>query len=582
LRNRIYFINQKEDTFVQLKKILTILLALLTVFAAFAPASFAATGGGVFYVDEVDIDPDKTDETDETDETGNQGGSGSDTGTTEKADPTKDGRYYVHIDLWNASVNQASMGNVAFNFSPNGLLITESGKYRLQVGTRPVEVSGYTTAITAVAGVDVSVSVVKTGSFTTNTKFDGEAHSLSTVRVFELPLSNVTTEYIPIKFKVPYTPMDAVGAATDGWLSARLKIDWSSVTAAGSSAELNPPTTITTGSSSLDATASAPAASLADSATGIKLTAAAGVVPTDAELSITTITSGTDFTKAETAIKTTLATEETLKFKLYDISLIQSKVAIQPNGTITLSIPIPSDYDKAKVVFYRINDDGTATLIKGKVSGDNYEVSLSRLSLYALIEGLEDVNDLTAAGDISKFTDITGHWAYESIKFAVENGLFNGTSETTFSPNVAMDRGMFVTVLGRIAGINAADYTATPFTDVKAGAYYASYAAWASENGIVEGVGGGLFAPANPITRQEMATMLNRYVGFAKITLASAAKDPFADDASIASWAKDSVYALAFADILNGVGDNNYAPAKTATRAEVATMLTRFVQGYIQ
>jgi hypothetical protein len=471
------------------------------------------------------------------------------------------------------------MGNVAFDFSPNALLITAGGKYTLQVGARPVLVSGYTTAITEVDGA--GVSVVKTGSFTTNTKFDGTAHELSTVRVFEMPLDNTTTVYYPIRFKVPYTPMDAVGAATDGRLSARLKIDWSSVTEAGSNAQLDPPTTAGTGSSSLDAVASAPAASLTDSASGVKLTASAGVVPTDAELKVTMVTSGTDFAKAESALKESLGTEETPKFKLYDISLIQSKAAIQPNGTVTLLIPIPADYDKAKVLFCRINDDGTATLIKGKVSGSNYEVSLSRLSLYALAEGTEAVNDLTAAPDVSKFTDIKGHWAYEAIKFAVENGLFNGTSETAFSPNVAMNRGMFVTVLGRLAGADTSAYANAAFTDTAADAYYTPYAAWASESGIVEGVGGGLFAPSREITRQEMATMLHRYVSYARITLESTPRAAFADDAAIASWAKDSVYALAFAGLLNGVGEDNYAPAKTATRAEVATLLVRFIQGYI-
>ena len=574
----------------RLKKIPIALLASLltaTIFATVVPVSFAATGGGVFYVDEEDIDPGATEPTDPTTPgTGDTGGSGGDTGT--KVDPTKDGRYYVHIDLWNASVNQASMGNVAFDFSPNALLITSNGTYRLQVGTRPVLVSGYTTAITDVEGT--GVSVVKTGAFTTNTKFDGEAHGLSTVRVFEMTLDNTTTVYHPIRFKVPYTPMDAVGAATDGWLSARIKIDWSSVTEAASNASLDPPTTVTTGSSSLDAVAGAPAASLTDGASGVKLTAAAGTIPTDAELKVTAIASGADYTKAEAAIKEALgisATDaggeaEAIKFKLYDISLIQSKVEIQPNGTIALSIPIPSDYDKAKVVFYRINDDGTATRIAGKVSGSDYEVSLSKLSLYALVEGTEVVNDTAAVPDISKFTDIAGHWAYDDIKFAVENGLFNGTGETTFGPNVAMDRGMFVTVLGRIAGIDAAAHANAPFTDVKATAYYAPHAAWASENGIVEGVGGGLFAPSNQITRQEMATMLNRYASHAKIALESNPQATFADDASIASWAKDAVYALAFAGLINGVGENTYAPAKTATRAEVATLLARFVRGYIR
>ncbi|MDR2132509.1 MAG: S-layer homology domain-containing protein, partial [Clostridiales Family XIII bacterium] len=205
-------------------------------------------------------------------------------------------------------------------------------------------------------------------------------------------------------------------------------------------------------------------------------------------------------------------------------------------------------------------------------------IGLSKLSLYALVEGEKVINELDTPLDASTFTDVAGHWALEAIAFVVENGLFNGTSETTFGPNAPMDRGMFVTVLGRLAKIDATAYTATPFTDVKAGAYYAPYAAWASENKIVEGVGGGLFAPANQITRQEMAAMLIRYADFAKIALTGAEQASFADDAEIAAWAKGGVYALASAGILNGVGDGNFAPKKTAIRAEVATMLMRFAR----
>jgi hypothetical protein len=559
---------------VRLKKIFTVLLALLLIPIAFAPAAFAATGGGVFYVDEAPVDDGNTDQP------GGDpvGGPGGDPGTL--VDPSKDGKYYVNVSLYHATLSQPSMGNVAFEKNPKALVITSGGRSVIQVATTPVETSGYTTAITEVEGA----TVIESASFTTNTKYDGTAHDITYVKVFQLNIPSTSysgTQSIPVRFKVPYTPMDIVlnTEASGGWLSARLRIDWDSVSSASSDAELNPSESVATGTSSLDAT-DAPAVSLTDSATGIELTASAGVVPKDAELSVKAITSGADFTKAETALKEVLATEEAPKFKLYDISLIQSKVAIQPDGTVTISVPIPSDYDKAKVVFYRINDDGTATLIKGKVSGSNYEVGLSRLSLYALAEGLEDVNDLSAAGDVSRFTDIAGHWAYDAIKFVVERGLFNGTGGTTFSPNTAMDSGMFVTVLGRLEGVDAAAYTATPFTDVKAGAYYAPYAAWASANGIASGVGGGLFAPTKQITRQEMAAMLGRYVNFKGLRLSSDAQVTFADDAAIAAWAKDGVYALAFAGILNGVGDNNYAPARTATRAEVATMLMRFVEGY--
>jgi hypothetical protein len=173
--------------------------------------------------------------------------------------------------MWNANVNQASMGSVAFE--KQALVKTSGGKSVIQIGTRPVEVSGYTTAIAEVEGA----TVIGSASFTTNTKFDGTAHTISYPRVFELNLSNTTTEYIPVRIKVPYTPMDAVGAATDGRLDAHIRIYWSSVTAAPANAELSPDTSVAGGASSLDE-ASAPAVSLSDTSTGIKLTAAAWLI----------------------------------------------------------------------------------------------------------------------------------------------------------------------------------------------------------------------------------------------------------------------------------------------------------------
>ena len=103
------------------------------------------------------------------------------------------------------------------------------------------------------------------------------------------------------------------------------------------------------------------------------------------------------------------------------------------------------------------------------------------------------------------FTDITGHWAADNILFAAGRGLLSGTSNTTFSPNTGMTRGMFVTALGRLAGINPDSYKTDRFTDVKADAYYAAYVNWAAQNGIVEGVTATAFAPDTNINREQMA-----------------------------------------------------------------------------
>ena len=101
------------------------------------------------------------------------------------------------------------------------------------------------------------------------------------------------------------------------------------------------------------------------------------------------------------------------------------------------------------------------------------------------------------------FTDIHNHWAADNILFAASRGLLSGTSDTTFSPNTGMTRGMFVTALGRLAGINPDSYQTGKFTDVKADAYYAPYVNWAAQTGIVEGVTDTTFAPDTNINRTD-------------------------------------------------------------------------------
>jgi hypothetical protein len=539
----------------RIKKLIAPLIALALVVAAFTPLSpFGSQSARADTYVVATPSPAPT-------SSPTPGGSGN----TGSVDPSQNGKYYVTVNLWNASLNQASMGNVAFDHT--ALVITSGGSSVIQIGTQPVEVSGYTTAITGIDGA----RTIKTGSFTTNTKFDGTAHTITYLKVFELTLSNVTETYLATQIQVPYTPMDVVTDMSNGYISARFKIDWSTVTNAPSGATLDPSESVSSGTSSYDA--DAPSANLSDSTTGIKLTADGGIVPEDATLKVTVITSGENFTKAQTALK-----EIGEKFNLYDISLLQKTAEIQPNGLITVTIPIPTDYDKTKVAVYRINTDGTATLIKGKVSGSNYEIQLNKLSLYALVESFETVN--ADVPDVGKFTDVSGHWAFESIKYAVENGLFNGTGETTFEPDSSMTRAMFVTVLSRIAKADLTTFTTGAFDDVPSGEWYSAPVAWAAKNGIVEGVGGNNFAPNQAITRQEMAVMLNNYAEFAKITLKSGSAVTFADEAEIASWAKDAVAKFAAAELLNGVGENKFAPLNTATRAEVATLLTRFDKAY--
>lgn len=177
------------------------------------------------------------------------------------------------------------------------------------------------------------------------------------------------------------------------------------------------------------------------------------------------------------------------------------------------------------------------------------------------------------------FTDITGHWAADNILFAASRGLFSGTSDTTFSPGTGMTRGMFVTALGRLAGINPDSYKTGKFTDVKVDAYYAPYVNWAAQTGIVTGVTATTFAPDTNINREQMAVIMKNYAAKLGYDLPQTLKAvTFADNANISSWAKDAVRAMQQAGILAGKNGNKFDPKGTATRAEVATVLRRFVE----
>jgi hypothetical protein len=193
----------------------------------------------------------------------------------------------------------------------------------------------------------------------------------------------------------------------------------------------------------------------------------------------------------------------------------------------------------------------------------------------------DDRSAATSAGGASSntFSDVkTADWFYADVEYAVATGLFNGTSANAFSPNEPMTRGMIVTVLGRLYDADTSAYTAGGFDDVAAGQYYTAYAEWAKENGIVGGVGGNLFAPGNNISRQDFAVILMRYADFAgKQFPVTRQFVTFADDAEIADYAKNAVQTLYNGGIINGVGGDAINPKGSATRAEVAAMLHRFI-----
>ena len=156
-----------------------------------------------------------------------------------------------------------------------------------------------------------------------------------------------------------------------------------------------------------------------------------------------------------------------------------------------------------------------------------------------------------------------------------------GVADGQFGPNLQLTRGMLVTILGRLEGFDASKYTTSGFSDVSADAWYAASVQWAAEMGIVSGVGDGKFAPDQAITREQLAAILANYAAKKNIELKDGPSVKFADSNKISPWAASAMDAMVKASIIRGNADGTLNPQGTATRAEVATMLQRFIVNYV-
>lgn len=181
------------------------------------------------------------------------------------------------------------------------------------------------------------------------------------------------------------------------------------------------------------------------------------------------------------------------------------------------------------------------------------------------------------AAALTSFTDVHPEdWYCDAVNYAVSNNLFNGTSATTFSPSQPMTRGMFVTVLGRMAEVDTENYTDTSFSDVPATAYYAPYISWANGEGIVSGIDNDRFSPDESVTREQIAKMLFTYAQSLQIdTNIDFIPDKYydyTDYRTVSRYASQAVSWCVNKGIING-SNGKINPQDTATRAEVATML---------
>ena len=221
-----------------------------------------------------------------------------------------------------------------------------------------------------------------------------------------------------------------------------------------------------------------------------------------------------------------------------------------PAGSGSARVEIPVENVTAGTVAVLVKSDGTEEVIKTSLTTENgVTVTLSHGDTVKIVDNSKSFADVPAS-----------YWGSDAVTFAASREIFNGTGPDTFSPDTAMSRGMIVTVLARFEGV-----------DTSAGEnWYDAGAAWAVEQGISDGAN-----LDQPLTREQLATMLYRYAG------SPAAGSPlsgYPDTASVSGYAADAMAWAVENGLIGGTGAGTLNPRGLATRTEVATILMRFCQ----
>ena len=263
------------------------------------------------------------------------------------------------------------------------------------------------------------------------------------------------------------------------------------------------------------------------------------------------------------------------------IALNAAKPVILSGGGLYVTIPagtlskgadvnamLVNPKDKGNVIQVTLSDGAKVILPFSVVGGGSASYLAKLVGSYRIIDNAKTFPDVAE-----------GHWAGDAVSFAASHELFNGMGDGTFNPTAPMTRSMLVTVLARLDS-SAGGGTAS-FRDVPANAWYAESVAWAAENKLVEGDGVD-FRPDDPITREQLCTILARYLDYAGLTLPeTSTAGGFSDTASVSPWASDAVSMALRAGLLTGKPGGLIDPQGQASRAEIAVMLQRFVESVL-
>ncbi len=251
---------------------------------------------------------------------------------------------------------------------------------------------------------------------------------------------------------------------------------------------------------------------------------------------------------------------QTVQIKKFD-DTDSYAVTLPANGPHLVTIP---DVKQGQLVVI-VGADGQEKVIRKSILEGNRAKFL--LAQDAAIKVRDYVNP---------FDDVANSaWYASAVDFAAGRGLFTGVSPDSFAPDLPLSRGMLAAVLYRLEEPDVRNSNAR-FSDVASGAWHEQAIAWAADSGIVSGYGDGRFGPDDNITREQLAVMLLHYAQL--LGMSTAGRDSLASDSgAVSPWAQEAVAWAVDCGIISGLPDGTLAPSATATRAEAAAMLQRFV-----
>ena len=262
---------------------------------------------------------------------------------------------------------------------------------------------------------------------------------------------------------------------------------------------------------------------------------------------------------------------------IVDVAITSGDTSICTFSGHSLCVDVPVEgtkHEKGKnYKVYIISSDGGVETTYGECVEKNGQ-------LYVSVQTKHLSSFVVTAIEKAPFTDTVDHWASDAIEYAYNHSIMQGVSETEFAPDNTMTRAMLVTVLYRLENPTEKAKSHS-FTDVKDGAWYADAVSWAAENGIVKGISETEFAPNEDITREQMAAVLYRYAQYKEQDTSIGENTnilSYTDAMEISEYAIPAMQWMIGAGIMKGETEFTVNPKNVSTRAQVATILMRYLE----